>query len=82
MPDDAPARLEQEGQEPWARKMPKRARRLTRDGALFLLGIAIIIKEAFIDPTPSVPLLYLAAGLTGAPVFLRLDEAARQGGKK
>jgi hypothetical protein len=76
--DESPAR-QQEGQEPWNAKPKTRVRRLTRDGFLFLLGVAIIVKEGFIDQDPSEPLLYLAGLLTGLPVFLRLDERS---GKK
>lgn len=47
--------------------------RWSRDGALFLLGLGIIINEAFISKTPDPTLLLLGGSLVGLPAFLAKD---------
>ena len=47
--------------------------KLTRDGALFLLGIGIIINEAFVSRVPDPTLLLLGGSLVGLPAFLAKD---------
>ena len=48
--------------------------RLTRDGTLFLLGLAIIANEAFVQSTPDPTLILLGGSLVGLPAFLSQDE--------
>lgn len=47
--------------------------RLTRDGALYLLGISIIINEAFIQATPDPTLILLGGSLVGLPSLIQKD---------
>ena len=70
VPETEPARRGEEEGRPWKSRNRGAAHRISRDTLLFALGLGIIIKEAFVDPTPSEPLLYLAGLLTGLPVFL------------
>lgn len=78
LPDDAPLLPEEAAKEQEHQRVVHRVRRISRDAVLFLVGLAIIVNEAFIQTEPSQPLLYLAAGLVGLPTFLRLDEAAKK----
>ena len=48
--------------------------RLTRDGTLFLLGLAIIANEAFVQKSPDPTLILLGGSLVGLPAFLSKDE--------
>jgi hypothetical protein len=52
--------------------------RWTRDGALFLLGLGIIVNEAFIQRVPDPTLLLLGGSLVGLPAFLSKDAQAKQ----
>lgn len=59
------------GQRRKKRTLPK----LTRDGTLFLVGLALIINEAAFRSGPERPsLLVLFAAMVGAPFILRADE--------
>lgn len=48
--------------------------RLTRDGTLFLLGIAIIVNEAFVQDQPDPTLILLGGSLAGSPFLIGKDE--------
>ena len=47
--------------------------KLTRDGSLFLLGLAIIVNEAFVQKSVDPTLLLLGGSLVGLPAFLAKD---------
>ena len=51
--------------------------RLTRDGVLFLSGLAGIAHETLFATSERPTLLLLFAGMCGLPMFLRVDEAKR-----
>lgn len=50
--------------------------KVTRDGALFLAGLALITNEALRTHGERPYLLMIFAGMMGLPVFLRRDEKA------
>lgn len=48
--------------------------RVTRDTALFLTGLGLVIREAVFENADRPYLLMIFAGMMGLPVFLRRDE--------
>jgi hypothetical protein len=63
---------------PQAEHRRRRRFRISRDGALFLTGLAGIVYETVIHTGPARGELILAfLAMTGVPAFLRLDEARR-----
>lgn len=55
--------------------------RLTRDGLLFVVGLAGIIHEMLFSTTQRSDLLVLFAAMVGLPAFLRTDEARKKSSK-
>lgn len=51
--------------------------RFTRDGVLFLVGLAGIIHETLLSDSDRPTLLLLFAAMVGLPAFLRQDERGK-----
>lgn len=52
--------------------------RLVRDLGLFLLGVAILVNQAFIAASVSGELLATGMGLVLSPLATRIDDAAKR----
>lgn len=52
--------------------------RLTRDSALYLLGLSIIVNEAFIQSNPDPTLILLGGSLVGLPSLIQKDAKEKQ----
>jgi hypothetical protein len=52
----------------------RRRVRITRDGVLFVVGLAGIIYETVVNRGDNLPLIFFFGGLCGLPFFLRSDE--------
>lgn len=57
-----------------ARVRRLKARRVTRDGVLFVVGLLGILHETFVSHLERPGLLVLFAGMVGLPAFIQRDE--------